>query len=78
MSLELTAALVVFLAVAVWGLVRRRPRRGEPLPDVPDASPAGVPIDAAGLTPPYSSLDPFAPPKQLANQRGVDGAPESK
>ena len=73
-----TAAFVVFLAVAVWGLVRRRtPRRSEPLPDVPDASPTAMPIDAPGMTVPYSSLDPFAPPKQLADRRTVDGAPDS-
>lgn len=78
MSLELTAALAVFLAAAVWGWVRRRaPRRDEPLPDVPDASPSAVPIDAPGLTPPYSSLDPFAPPKQLADRSTVDEPPDS-
>lgn len=79
MTLDLTAPLVVFLAVAVWRLVRRRtPRRSGPLPDVPDASPTAVPIEAPGLTLPYSSVDPFAPPKRLANRSRVDGVPESK
>jgi hypothetical protein len=79
MTPELTAALVVFLAVAVWRLVRRRtPRRSGPLPDVPDASPMAVPIEAPGLDLPYSSLDPTAPTKRLANRTRVDGVPESK
>jgi hypothetical protein len=79
MTLDLTAPLVVFLAVAVWRLARRRqPRRSGPLPDVPDASPTAVPIEAPGLTLPYSSLDPFAPPKRLANRTGVDGVPEAE
>ena len=64
--LELTAALVVFLVVAVWRLVRHRtPRPTGPLPDVPDAPPAAVAIEAPGLTLPYSSLDPTAPPKRF-------------
>ena len=73
LTLELTAALVVFLAVAVWRFVRRRARRRSgPLPDVPDASPTAVPIEAPGLTLPYSSVDPFAPPKRLANRTRVE------
>lgn len=62
--MEVTAALVVFLALAIWRWVRRTPRGSGPLPDVPDASPSSVPIEAPGLTAPYSSLDPFAPPKR--------------
>ena len=79
MTLDLTAALGVFLAVAVWVLVRRRtPRRRGPLPDVPDALPTAVPIEAPGLTLPYSSLDPTAPTKRLGNRTRVDGVPESE
>jgi hypothetical protein len=79
MTLELTAALVVFLAVAVWLLVRRRtPRRRGPLPDVPDAPPTAVPIGAPGLHVPYSSLDPTAPAKRLANGTRIDRVTESK
>ena len=66
MPLELTAALVLFLAVAVWRLARHRsPHNSGPLVDVPDASPAAVPIKAPGLNVPYSSLDPTAPTKRL-------------
>ena len=81
MTLDVTAAFGfgVFLAVAVWLLVRRRNLRWSgPLPDVPDASPTAVPIEAPGLDLPYSSLDPTAPTKRLANRAGVDGVPESK
>ncbi len=81
MTLDVTAAfgLSVFLAVAVWLLVRRQNLRWSgPLPDVPDASPTAVPIEAPGLDLPYSSLDPTAPTKRLANRARVDGVPESK
>ena len=62
------AATGVILALAVWVPLRRRPpRRGGPFPDVPDASPGGVAMEAPGMTPPYSSLDPFARPKQPAD-----------
>jgi hypothetical protein len=45
MSLDLTAALVVFLAVAVWRFARRRrPSRGKPLPDVGSAPPSADPV----------------------------------
>ncbi len=68
MRLDVTAALVVFLAVAVWRLVRRRtPAAADRYLYVPDASPTAVPIKAPGLDLPYSSLDPTAPPKRLAN-----------
>jgi hypothetical protein len=79
MTLELTAALGAFLAVAVWRFVHHRTPRGRgPLPNVPDASPTAVPIEAPGLTLPYSSLDPFAPPKRLADRTKVDGVSDSK
>ena len=82
MPLDLTAAYAVFLVVFLAGVVRqvlrRTPRRSGPLPDVPDASPTAVPIEAPGSTLPYSSLDPFAPPKRLANRTRVDGVPESE
>ena len=82
MPLELMAAgavfLVVFLAGVVRRVLRRTPRRAGPLPDVPDASPTGAPIEAPGLTLPYSSLDPFAPPKRLGNRPTVDGVPQSE
>ena len=75
MTLELTAALLALVAVAVWRLVRRRPRRdGGPFPDVPDASPTATPVEAPGFTLPYSSLDPSAPPKRLASGAPTDRA----
>jgi len=64
--------------VAVWQLVRRR------TPAVADRYlmslmhwPA-VPIEAPGLNVPYSSLDPTAPTKRLANRTRVDGVLESE
>lgn len=75
---EPTAALIVFLAVLVWRLVgRQRHRDKGPLPDVPDASPLAVPIEA-GLTLPYSSLDPTAPPKRLGSATKIGRGPESE
>ena len=75
----LALGLVIFLAGGVWRLVRRRTRhRSGPLPDVPDASPTAVPIAAPGMNLPYSSLDPTAPPKRLANGTRVDGMPEGQ
>jgi hypothetical protein len=70
MTLDL--AFGVVLAVVVWILVRRRRihRGSGPLPDVPDASPTATPIEAPGMTLPYSSLDPSAPPKRLGNRTG--------
>jgi hypothetical protein len=45
MGLELTAALIVLLAVAVVRLVRRRaPNQRKPLPDVGSAPPSAEPI----------------------------------
>jgi uncharacterized iron-regulated membrane protein len=63
--MEVTVALVVFLIVAVVAWMRRRPKRATgPLPDVPDAPPTATPSEAPGLEPPYSSVDPYAPPKR--------------
>lgn len=45
MPLELSAALLIFLAVAMWKLVRRRgSTRREPFPDVADAPRSAEPI----------------------------------
>lgn len=71
-------AFLVFLGVAMWRMVRRRtPRSSGPLPDVPDAPPTAMPVEAPGMTAPYSSLDPFAPPKDFSTRTRVDGEPES-
>lgn len=58
----------LFLALAVWALVRRRSLRwGGRVEDVPDAPPTATPIETPlGLTLPYSSIDWTAPPKELA------------
>ena len=79
MSLDLRAGLLAFLAVALWRFMRRRtPHEGGPLPDVPDAGPTAVSIGAPpGLTLPYSSLDPTAPPKRHPDGTRVDGVPDS-
>jgi hypothetical protein len=82
MTLDLTPAFLVFLAVfigvAMWRMVRRRNLRNSgALPDVPDAPTTAVPIEAPGMTAPYSSLDPFAPPKEHSTRTRVDGEPES-
>ena len=54
------------LVLAVWVLVRRRSLRWDGrIQDVPDAPPRATPAEAPGMTLPYSSLDPSAPPKQL-------------
>lgn len=63
---ELTVLIAsgAILALVVWVPLRRwQSRRGTPFPDVPDAPPASEPLEAPGMTLPYSSLDPFAPPK---------------
>jgi hypothetical protein len=78
-ELTVLAASGAILALAVWVLLRRRsPRHGGPFPDVPDASPTAMPLAAPGMTPPYSSLDPFAPPKQPADWSRTDrpGTPD--
>jgi len=67
MLLELVPvlALPVLLVLAVWAMARRRrPRTDAPFTDVPDAPPASEPDDAPGISGPYSSLDPWAPPKE--------------
>ena len=65
------------LALAVWVLVRRRSLRWTGrIPDVPDAEPTAAPIEAPGLTLPYSSLDPSAPPKVLNTRTRADGQPD--
>jgi len=83
MTLDLTPALLVailvFLGVSMWRMVRGRTHRSSgPLPDVHDASPKAVPIEAPGMTLPYSSLDPFAPPKDFSTRTRGDGQPEPK
>jgi len=68
MTLDVTAALVVFLAVPFGcGCVVDPFAGADRYLYVPDASPTAVPIEAPGLDLPYSSLDPTAPPKRLAN-----------
>jgi hypothetical protein len=67
MLLELlpVLALPALLLLAAWGMARRRrPRTGAPFVDVPDAPPGSEPDDAPGVAGPYSSLDPWAPPKE--------------
>lgn len=72
------AATGIALLVAVWVLVRRRTLRwGGRVADVPDAPREAEPTAAPGLTLPYSSLDPSAPPKPVgSSSRG--GTPESE
>ena len=61
--MEVAAVVLLLLAAAVWGFYRRQtPGPRGPFPDVPDASPMAESIEAPGLTLPYSSVDPFAPP----------------
>ena len=67
--------LVVFFAGIVRQVLRRNPRGSGLLPDVPDASPAAMPSEAPGLTLPYSSLDPFAPPKPRGDRTGDTSLP---
>lgn len=75
--MEIGIAFVVLLAAAVWRFFRRHlPSFRGPLTDVPDASPAAVPSEAPGLTLPYSSVDPFAPPKPGMTRTEIDGTPE--
>lgn len=73
----LMAGTGVVLALAMWQLVRRHRLSWKgPVSDVPDAPPAATPIAAPGVTPPYSSLDPSAPPKRHADGTRVDGLPD--
>ena len=44
--------------------------------DVPDAAPGSEKVDAPGVAGPYSSLDPWAPPKQPVDWSGTDRAPD--
>lgn len=74
-----TGAIGLAFAVRVWRFLRDRRRSDSgPFPDVPDAPSIAAPIAAPGMTGPYSSLDPYAPPKRLANGRRVDGLPEGE
>ena len=68
---------VAIAAVPLWWVVRHRPRGGGPLPDVPEAPPTAPRSEAPGLEMPYSSLDPYAPPKRHADGTRVDGYPDS-
>ncbi|HET9415937.1 MAG TPA: hypothetical protein VFP30_00205 [Candidatus Limnocylindria bacterium] len=62
------------LVLAVWVLVRRRSVRWDGrVPNVPDAPPGATPTQAPGMTLPYSSLDPSAPPKRLGKVPPGDG-----
>ena len=79
MALELIPVLVlpVLLVLAAWGLARRRrPRTGRPFSDLPDAAPGAQPLDAPGVAAPYSSLDPWAPPKRPVDWSRTDRTPE--
>ena len=58
------------MALAVWVLVRRRSLRwGGRVADVRDAPPDATPMEAPGLTLPYSSVDWTARPKPMGNAR---------
>jgi hypothetical protein len=79
MVLELLPVLVlpILLVLAGWGLARRRkPRTGAPFIDVPDAPPSAEPDDAPGVAGPYSSLDPWAPPKEPVDWSRTDRPPD--
>lgn len=77
MTLDLRAALVVFVLVAAWRFARRRRHEpGEQLPDVPDAPTGAVAAPAPGMALPYSSLDPTAPPKRAPDGTRIDGLPD--
>ena len=74
--LELIPVLVLpgLLLLAGWGMWRRRrPRTGAPFADVPDAPSGAERVDAPGVAAPYSSLDPWAPPKEP-----VDWSPDNR
>jgi hypothetical protein len=73
--LEVIPVLVlpVLLVLAAWGMARRRrPRTGGPFIDVPDAPPDAERDRAPGVAGPYSSLDPWAPPKQPVDWSRTD------
>jgi len=65
-------ALAAALAAALWRFARRAPAESGPFPDVPDAPPTATPTEAPGMTLPYSSVDPYAPPKQVIDRRNAD------
>ena len=66
-------ALPILLVLAAWGVWhQRRPRSGDAFPDVPDAPTGATPTEAPGMTYPYSSLDPYAPPKKPVDWSGKD------
>jgi hypothetical protein len=71
------AATGIILALAVWVLLRRwSALRGGPFVDVPDAPSGSEEVDAPGVAGPYSSLDPWAPPKQPVDWSRTDRAPD--
>jgi hypothetical protein len=75
----LVGAIGLAFAARVWRFLRdRRGMESGPFPDVPDAPSMATPMAAPGITGPYSSLDPYAPPKRLANGTRVDGLPEGE
>jgi hypothetical protein len=75
----LTGAIGLAFAVGVWRFLRgQRGSDSGPFPDVPDAPSIATPTAAPGISGPYSSLDPYAPPKRLANGTRVDGLPEGE
>lgn len=71
------AATGIILALTMWVPLRRwSARRGGPFPDVPDAPSAAEPLEAPGMTLPYSSLDPFAPPKEPVGSSRMGRPPD--
>jgi hypothetical protein len=80
-------ALPVLLVLSACGMARRRrPGTDGPFTDVPDAPPGAAPVEAPGMTypyssldPPYSGLDPWAPPKRpVSVAPGDDAGPRSE
>lgn len=58
-------AIGIILALAVWVPLRRwSARGGGSFADVPDAPRDAERVDAPGAAAPYSSFDPWAPPKE--------------
>ena len=71
------AATGILLVLAVWVLLRRwSAHRGGAFVDVPDAAPGSEKVDAPGVAGPYSSLDPWAPPKQPVDWSRTDRTPD--